>query len=375
MYASGITYTGVASVSPAAGTLTGANNGLTVSTIDPTKAVLGQNTGQPGAPGKLISNREIPLNGLRLTIGTDATGTIFHRPHSSAWVDALGNDTVDIIPSNNITTVGLVGQFLSAVGAAQQIVYNNPAGTGFLNDFTSGSSIEIDAGTIVFCAFHDNTAWASGGGSGDYISFDASPTSVSSAPASGNLRGFFFKPLIVTIGTGKIIAFENQLGDVYLNSTAGARIGRTGIHAITTPTAWLHLGAGAAAASSSPLKLTAGVNQTVAEAGAVEYDGTNYFVTNGTATRYTVAKTLTATAVLAFAATTGQTEEDLTIVLPGAADGDVVVLGVPIAALNPASCYTAFVSSINTVTVRLNDYSLLGVAGGTGTFRVSILKY
>lgn len=287
-YASGITYTGVSSVSPAAGTLTGANNGLTVSTIDATKAVLGQNTGQPGAPGKLLSNREIPLNGLRLTIGTDGTGLIFHKPHSSAWLDILGNDTVDIFPGNNVSQVGLPGQFSSCVGCAQQIVYSNAASSGFINDFTSGSSIEIDAGSMVFCAFHDSTAWASGGGSGDYISFDASPTSVSSAPASGNLRGFFFKPVIATIGTGKIIAFENQIGDVYLNSTAGARIGRTGIHGVTTPTAWLQLGAGAAAASSGPLKFTAGTNQTVAEAGAMEYDGTNLFFTRVAATRETV---------------------------------------------------------------------------------------
>lgn len=43
----------------------------------------------------------------------------------------------------------------------------------------------------------------------------------------------------------------------------------------TTPTAWLHLAAGAAAASSAPLKFTTGTLQTTPEAGAVEWTGRN----------------------------------------------------------------------------------------------------
>ena len=51
----------------------------------------------------------------------------------------------------------------------------------------------------------------------------------------------------------------------------------------TTPTALLHLGAGTATASTSPLKFTSGTNLTTAEAGAVEYDGVGkYFTSFGT---------------------------------------------------------------------------------------------
>lgn len=52
-----------------------------------------------------------------------------------------------------------------------------------------------------------------------------------------------------------------------------------------TATARLHLMAGAAAVSSAPLKFTAGINLTTPEIGAMEYDGTDLFFTNGVGTR------------------------------------------------------------------------------------------
>lgn len=61
--------------------------------------------------------------------------------------------------------------------------------------------------------------------------------------------------------------------------------GRTFVGGTTTATALLHLGAGTAAASTAPMKWTSGTNQTVAEAGATEYDGTNWYQTNSTAAR------------------------------------------------------------------------------------------
>lgn len=47
----------------------------------------------------------------------------------------------------------------------------------------------------------------------------------------------------------------------------------------SSPTARLNLPAGTASASSAPLKLTSGTNLTVAEAGAMEYNGTSLFFT------------------------------------------------------------------------------------------------
>lgn len=58
-----------------------------------------------------------------------------------------------------------------------------------------------------------------------------------------------------------------------------------------SPTAILHLKAGTSAANTAPLKLTAGVNLTTPEAGAIEFDGTSLYYTDGTNTRRALAST------------------------------------------------------------------------------------
>jgi hypothetical protein len=149
--------------------------------------------------------------------------------------------------------------------------------------------------------------------------------------------------------------------------------GKVGI-GITSPTAALNLKAGTAATGTAPLKLTAGTVMTTAENGAVEYDGTNYFTTAG-GVRYTLAKTLTATASLNFPSTAASNFSNLTITVTGAADGDVVQVGVPNAIASASSLYTAYVSAANTVTVRFFNYSGAAIDPAAATFRVSVIRY
>ena len=149
-------------------------------------------------------------------------------------------------------------------------------------------------------------------------------------------------------------------------------IGRLGIGQ-TTPTAVLHLKAGTATASTAPLKFTSGTNLTTAEAGAMEFNGTNLFFSPST-TRHTVNHGLTGSATLNFPSTTTLLSADLTITVTGAADGDVVSLGVPNAAVNANTCYTAWVSAANTVTVRFNNYSSGTVDPVSGLFKVFVTK-
>ena len=63
--------------------------------------------------------------------------------------------------------------------------------------------------------------------------------------------------------------------------------GRVGIGQ-TTPTAALHIKAGNASASSAPIKLTSGVVNTTAEAGAVEYNNTLHFTNSDNTRRHVV---------------------------------------------------------------------------------------
>lgn len=162
------------------------------------------------------------------------------------------------------------------------------------------------------------------------------------------------------------LRIRNTNGNVYIGA---------GTNTAVDPTAKLHLGAGTATASTAPLKFTAGTNLTTPEAGAVEFDGTNYFVTSSS-TRYTLAKTLTATATLDFPSTAASSSSDLTITVTGATSGDVVSLGVPSGSV-PSNCtFFAFVSSSDTVTVRLLNMDTVSSADPTsGTFRATVLKY
>jgi hypothetical protein len=168
----------------------------------------------------------------------------------------------------------------------------------------------------------------------------------------------------------------NQNGlDFYTNFTNRMTITNAGYIGMGTisPSATLHLKAGAAGAKTAPLKFTAGTNMTTPEAGAVEFDGNNYFVSAGT-TRYTLAKTLTATATLDFPSTGNSSS--LTVTVPGAADGDVVTLGIPSAAILANASYYAYVSAANTVTVMFINHNTVSAQNpAAGTFRVSVIKY
>jgi len=154
------------------------------------------------------------------------------------------------------------------------------------------------------------------------------------------------------------------------NSVIGLVSGNLGV-GIAAPTAKLHLDTGTT--TVAPLKFTSGTNLTTAEAGAMEFNGTNLFFSPST-TRHTVNHGLTGSATLDFPSTLTMLSADLTITVTGAADGDVVSLGVPNAAVNANTFYSAWVSSANTVTVRFNNYSVGTVNPSSALFKVFVTK-
>ncbi|MET0392682.1 MAG: hypothetical protein ABW019_06055 [Chitinophagaceae bacterium] len=149
--------------------------------------------------------------------------------------------------------------------------------------------------------------------------------------------------------------------------------GNIGIN-VAAPTAKTHLAAGTTTANTAPLKFTSGSNLATPENGAVEYDGTNYFVTSG-GNRHTLAKTFTATSTLNFPNTASQGTADLTITVTGAADGDAVCLGIPNAAIHANSSYMAWVSAANTVTIRFTNDATGSIDPASSVFRATVIKY
>lgn len=71
------------------------------------------------------------------------------------------------------------------------------------------------------------------------------------------------------------------------NARLSMGAGTISIRTSANGTAYLHIGAGTASANTAPLKFTSGTNLTTAEAGAMEYDGTNLFFTRSGTTRET----------------------------------------------------------------------------------------
>lgn len=84
---------------------------------------------------------------------------------------------------------------------------------------------------------------------------------------------------------------------------------------------------------------------------------------------------ISASATLNFPNTAAGTSSDLTITLNGAVNTNPVILGVDNASITVNSCYTAWVSAANTVTVRFSNVELLTARDpASGTFKVTIIK-
>ena len=131
---------------------------------------------------------------------------------------------------------------------------------------------------------------------------------------------------------------------------------------------------GVSSALGSPLKFTNGVStQTIREAGAFNYNGSNLLLSDANYD-YVLSKTLTGSATLDFPSTSAQTSSELTITVTGAVDGDVVGVGVPNTSASANTSYSVRVSAANTVTVKFNNYSAAAVDPASGIFKVSVIK-
>lgn len=115
------------------------------------------------------------------------------------------------------------------------------------------------------------------------------PLGVGTVNASTEVNSLLFTAGISTAGSLRLRSTKGiGVSDTILfqvgnnGATEAGRIvtsGRWGLKGITAPTATLHLPAGLAAASSSPLKFTSGALNTTAEVGAVEFLTDSFYVT------------------------------------------------------------------------------------------------
>lgn len=204
-------------------------------------------------------------------------------------------------------------------------------------------------------------------GNGAFNMLNLNSTLNQTGGANGITRGLYVNPLISSALDFR--AIEVATGKSILN-------GNVSVNTSLSPTAELLIGAGTAAAGTSPIKLIAGTILTTPEDGAIEYDGTDYYITQGT-NRYKLSKTLTGQLATDFGAPSvaaGNTAST-TLSVPGVATGDVVMVNANSGSVNPPSItITAFVTAANTVTLRAYNAGSSAVTLASDTYKVRIIK-
>lgn len=182
----------------------------------------------------------------------------------------------------------------------------------------------------------------------------------------------------VTIGTMTTLSNANAVldpnGTGAVELLAKTYVGNT---AAVTPTANLHLAAGAAEAGSAPLKLTSGTSLTTPEAGAIEFDGSFFYGTSGTPTRQRIATDAAPVAVAALdinwslgSTFTKTLAANSTFTFSNAVDGRTIVVAVTNTAFNYTVAWTGVTWSggaapTQTVGAKTDVYTFVKVGAVT----------
>ena len=206
------------------------------------------------------------------------TGSVSAAP---AWGAIASGDL-----TTALTTPPAIGGTTPANGTFQYIgVTNGTAGT--TSPMASWGASQIYA---------SNTSTASmtlistgGAGAAGYIAKGTQEADLilqCSGAASGQ-QAFYYR---VKNGVFSVINLSDNLSSINNYVTAWRYDGRFSVENTAFPAfdALVKIGAGTATAGTAPLKFTAGTNNTTAEAGAVEYNGTNLFFTRTGTARETI---------------------------------------------------------------------------------------
>ena len=349
-----------------------AGNGLSLSGG---KVVLGNDMGDSSA--KLLSNRVIPLAGRAITLQDNGSVNQTSLGAGNLYLTETVEDRllfqtpINIFASHDFTNSNPNSiAYFPSIAASNTLT---PHGS-LTNSGLEYRGIEMSD----YFAPYDTGRFS-------YTGVSVEPTYDFTNPLTTNgslsaLRGFYYYPLVLGTSPYRNIAYENDNGDNIFNSgrisNSGQTKGKAGFQGVITPTAYVHIGAGAAAAGSAPLKLNTGVLLTTPENGAIEYDGADLYLTKA-GTRYKLVKALTGQLSTNFGGSSLSASDAVTATLSvtGVQPGDVVSVNANSGAVNPPQVIiTAFVTTANTVTIQAFNAGSTSVTLASDTYKVKILQ-
>lgn len=265
---------------------------------------------------------------------TNPTGTqslTFDDGELNAWTVSSDTETFQTVTANSLTT-GKVLNISSSSLTTGSLVDLAVTGTGaasntqkVLNVSTTGTNGTVGQTTYggYFANTHDGSTstnigayfTASGGTTTNWSAFFNERINVGNATNDAN-HALIVRSLDNTANHGIKITANNQTtsmeigyntistgGGLILSpgTTTGLQVSGAGafmyVGGAVTPTARVHIAAGTATAGQAPLKFTSGTNLSSVEAGAVEWDGTQFYLTSSVPTRNIIAQVSGATAL------------------------------------------------------------------------------
>lgn len=156
-----------------------------------------------------------------------------------------------------------------------------------------------------------------------------------------------------------------------MNTSGMSSFGNTAV----TPSAWVTTNAGTSTTPPIKTTVTSAALLATPQAGAWEVLVDTAYYTGNNGLRRHLTLSIYGSGTLDFGSTAASSSSDLTVTITGAADGDVVSLGVPNGSVDANSMFTAWVSAANTVTVRHNNYQTVeAIDPASGTFKIRVMK-
>jgi hypothetical protein len=254
----------------------------------------------------ILSNGTIYQNGgdpfTRIQSGGAGNARVLLQSNGPSGGPTVANHEAGRIDFGGRTPGGWIDQTASIKGVAEALWTNASTPMALTFSTTTGTTISermriVGNGNVGIGTTSPNAKMEVRGGNLLLSTSGVTGTALIFAPEDGaasysntaNERQFQWMPTGFGDGTfGYKLSWRNSDGtprsDVIQLHKSGQTYFTSGNVGIgnTSPTAALHLRAGTAAATTAPLKFTSGALLTNAENGAMEYDGSNYYLTVGT---------------------------------------------------------------------------------------------